>query len=150
MGVKVQKIFSFFLQTGNKNIRLLVELTTVKFKATFEEARQTCCSMGANLVSFKSPYKENSLLKLAKEYPDLAGEYWTSGLDTGCNGNFRWCSVDRAFFKGVASWAKKEPNLERGNCVWTKLSYKKIAVLSTDDCSVKKKFICEVISKSFQ
>jgi len=122
-----------------------------KSQATNEEARQKCCSMGANLLSIKTFAKRKSLAKVAKDYPDTVGEFWTSGSDAGCDGNFRWCSVNRAFLKKEVNWAPSEPDRNRGDCVSTKIiSNQGLLHLSTDECSVKKKFICEVINSIYQ
>jgi len=101
--------------------------------------------MNANLLSIKSNAKRICMAQLVKDYPDTTGEYWTSGSDTGCDGNFRWCSVDRAFLKEEVRWAKSEPNLKKGDCVWTNTNMEeKNSLLYTDNCNAKKKFICEV------
>jgi len=97
----------------------------------------------------KSTGKRKCLPKLARDYPDIVGEYWTSGTDIGCDGNFRWCSVDRALLKEEVHWAPSEPDRSRGNCVWTRTSSSFDATsLATENCEMKKKFICEVICKS--
>jgi len=103
--------------------------------------------MGANLLSIKSNNKRMCLCQLARfSFPDTAGEYWTSGTDAGCDGNFRWCSVDRSFLKDEVQWGNSEPNRKRGDCVVAKIAPDvKENVLSTENCDVKKKFICEVI-----
>jgi len=118
----------------------------INLQASHEGARQKCCSLGAKLLSIKSNAKRQCLAQLTKEHPETIGEYWTSGTDTGCDGNFRWCSVDRAFLKGHVNWAKSEPDRKRGDCVWTKTSKEeKNNLLYTENCKVKKKFICEVL-----
>jgi len=82
------------------------------------------------------------------DYPDITGEYWTSGSDKGCDGNYRWCSVDRAFLKREVYWGPSEPNSENGDCVWTRTSSNpKNATLHVGSCDTKKKFICEVYIK---
>jgi len=82
---------------------------------------------------------------LTKDYPDIAGEYWTSGTDEGCDGNYRWCSVDRSFLKKEVQWGTSEPNNATGNCVWTRTSSNpKNESLYVENCNTKKKFVCEV------
>jgi len=104
--------------------------------------------MGANLVSIKSNAKRKCMSRVIEGNPDTVGEFWTSGSDAGCDGNFKWCSVDRPFLKNEVQWAKAEPNVNRGDCVWTRTSSdSKELALSTDDCSAKKKFICEVTNQ---
>jgi len=118
-------------------------------QATQEKAREICCSMGMKLLSVKTSAKRKCLSKLTKDYPDTTGEYWTSGSDAGCDGNFRWCSVDRAFLKKEVTWAKSEPDTKRGDCVLTNTSkVERNSLLLAENCNVQKKFICEVcISK---
>jgi len=104
--------------------------------------------MGMKLVSIRSKLKKDQLSQLAYNYPDTVGEYWTSGSDAGCDGNFKWCSEDEAFLKEEVHWAQSEPNLKRGDCVWTStIKYKKKNFLYTENCDVKKRFICEVVIK---
>jgi len=107
--------------------------------------------MGMKLLSLKTNSKHKTILKLTDKYPDTAGEYWTSGLDAGCDGNFRWCSLDRAFLKKEVYWAPLEPNRKRGDCVVTNTSIAhRNSLLFTENCSVKKKFICEVYLLEFR
>lgn len=115
-------------------------------KATQEEARKMCCSLGANLLSVKNSGKSFCMSRMAKFSPKLEGEWWTSGTDKGCDGNFRWCSVDRAFIKDQAPpWAKDHPMEAKGDCVTLTWAGKldKMA-LKTENCTAKKRFACEV------
>jgi len=87
---------------------------------------------------------------LTKDYPDIIGEYWTSGTDEGCDGNYRWCSVDRAFLKKQVLWGTSEPKNATGDCVWTRTTNNpKNSTLHVQKCSTKKKFICEVFINIF-
>jgi hypothetical protein len=146
----MRKIFPFFKARGlSKNIQIIFLIRCSKFQimqATFKEARKKCCSYGTNLLSIKTAAKRRCLSGLAVNYPDIEGDYWTSGSDVGCDGNFKWCSVDRAFLKKEVQWGKGQPNLQRGDCVYTQLRSpgKNSSSLFTEDCSRKKKFICEV------
>jgi hypothetical protein len=114
-------------------------------KATFLEARQRCCSYGTNLLSIKTAAKRKCLSGLIRHYPEIAGEYWTSGTDFGCDGNFKWCSVDRALLKKEVLWGKGQPNLKKGDCVYTRMNaIETKSTLFTENCETKKRFICEV------
>jgi hypothetical protein len=124
--------------------------TLIKCKADFEEARQICCSIGFSLLAIKTSMKGKVIANLAHHYSDIAGNYWTSGSDVGCNGNFKWCSVDRALLKGDVYWGENQPNLTKGDCVYTQIKSTKRekSFLFTEECSTKMKFICEVQSFS--
>ncbi|XP_065346726.1 uncharacterized protein LOC135943983 [Cloeon dipterum] len=113
--------------------------------ATFDEARQKCCALGMELLSIKTAAKRKCLAKLTRDYNDISGEFWTSGTDMDCEGNYRWCSVDRAFLKHEINWAAGEPNSNRGHCVTTKTTGQATSTtLQTSECTAKKRYICEV------
>ncbi|XP_065340132.1 uncharacterized protein LOC135939591 [Cloeon dipterum] len=111
---------------------------------TFDDAREKCCALGMQLLSVKSATKRICLSKLARKYRDIADEFWTSGTDLDCKGNFRWCSVDRAFLKSEVLWAAGEPNGKEGRCVTIKMSTMfGSTTLQTTDCGAKKRYVCE-------
>jgi hypothetical protein len=103
-------------------------------------------------VSIKSPDKNRVMTHIAKRHPRILGEFWTSGSDAGCDGNFKWCSVDRAFTKESVYWAKDQPELENGDCVFLKAeeNENKDGYLHTGDCEHRKRFICEVSNSTFR
>jgi hypothetical protein len=85
---------------------------------------------------------------LTKDNLDIAGEFWTSGMDGECNGNYRWCSVDRAFLKKEVLWAPNHPSKIKGNCVSVNMHpLTTNNTLQSASCEAKKQFICEVDAK---
>jgi Lectin C-type domain len=122
-----------------------LELKITVSQATYEEARKKCCSYGTSLLSIKTAAKRKCISKLTKDYPDIAGEFWTSGTDGECDGNYRWCSVDRAFLKKEVLWAPNHPSKNKGQCVSVKTHpAAPNNTLQSASCDVKKRFICEV------
>ncbi|CAB3360500.1 Hypothetical predicted protein [Cloeon dipterum] len=111
---------------------------------TYDDARERCCALGMQLLSVKTAAKRNCLSKLATDFNDVVGEFWTSGTDLDCDGNYRWCSVDRAFVKSEVLWAAGEPNRKKGLCVTIKTNSNETdTTLQTSDCNAKKRYICE-------
>jgi hypothetical protein len=55
--------------------------------------------------------------------------------------------VDREFIKKEVKWGRGQPDLKKGNCVYTRLHKNPLneSLLFTGDCKTKKKYICEVI-----
>ncbi|XP_059476327.1 uncharacterized protein LOC132197211 [Neocloeon triangulifer] len=113
---------------------------------TYSDARDMCCALGTRLIALKTEAKRKCITKLAKDFPEIVGNFWTSGADFGCPNNFRWCSVDRAFLKRNINWAPGEPNVTKGDCVSLKVSnvHPNQTTLAVDDCNAKKFFACEV------
>jgi Lectin C-type domain len=97
-------------------------------------------------LSIKTDAKRECLSQLTKDNPDVAGEFWTSGTDGECDGNYRWCSVDRAFLKKEVLWAPNHPSKNKGNCVSVRM-HPLAKWVQSASCDVKKRFICEVGAK---
>jgi len=79
----------------------------------------------------------------------FAGEFWTSGSDQACPGKFNWCGNNKTFLQSETIWKPGHPS-EDGDCVYLNsvVGPANASHLVNEDCSVKKRFICEV--KSFQ
>jgi Lectin C-type domain len=132
----------------NSNFTTFVKRENNITQATYEEARKKCCSYGTTLLSIKTAAKRKCISKLTKDYPDIAGEFWTSGTDGECEGNYRWCSVDRAFLKKETLWDPNQHSMDKGKCVSVKTHpLATNNTLQSASCDVKKRFICEVDAK---
>ncbi|XP_065340561.1 uncharacterized protein LOC135939885 [Cloeon dipterum] len=118
---------------------------------TYDDAREKCCALGMKLLSVKSAAKRYCLATLTKSYMEKTGDndisdvFWTSGTDLDCKGNYRWCSVDRAFVKSEVRWANIKPIVKSERCVTIQMSDMETnTALQTADCSAIKRFVCEV------
>jgi hypothetical protein len=65
-------------------------------------------------------------------------ELWTSGTDTGCPGNYHWCSISRKMTNRKLAWSKEGG----GNCVSIKFSNG--STFSKAECGEKRNYVCEV------
>lgn len=79
-------------------------------------------------------------------------KYWSSGTDTGCEGNFWWCGSDVAISTGV-KWKSGNPdNLgSEENCVELQASnlvLDKSVVLNDRNCEQELMFICETLVRT--
>lgn len=86
------------------------------------------------------------------DYLDLNEQYWTSGSDLGCEGNFGWCSLGGKELARNLPWQRNEPNNHGNNehCVnidliaWDSMKF----VLNDNNCERKMKFVCEASAQS--
>ncbi|CAB3379238.1 Hypothetical predicted protein [Cloeon dipterum] len=117
-----------------------------KEKATYFEARDKCCALNTRLLAIKTEAKRKCLTKMARDYPEIIGNYWTSGADFGCPNNFRWCSVDRAFLRREINWGPGEPRVTKGDCVYVKTSalHPQNTTLHVGKCTDQMQYACEV------
>jgi hypothetical protein len=107
--------------------------------------------MDSSLVSIKDVAKRGFVRLFITLHLKTLVDFWTSGSDAGCKGNFKWCSVDRAFDKDVVDWAKGQPDLKKGDCVCIKINETRNHFLFyTAKCENKKRFICEVRNQFIQ
>jgi hypothetical protein len=86
--------------------------------------------------------------------PRLFGDFWTSGTDAGCQGKYRWCSLDRDFYSPESMWADGEPQntAQAPNCAVLVLNNNSLTTngtLFSAPCSSQKRYICEVHIKCF-
>jgi len=73
-----------------------------------------------------------------------AGEYWTSGSDSGCEGVFGWCAVNKLVRDKEAKWAPGQPDDKNSaeNCVSVNMANDSV-LLSDSDCAKKLNYVCE-------
>jgi hypothetical protein len=81
--------------------------------------------------------------------PRLFGDFWTSGTDAGCQGKYRWCSLDRDFYAPENMWADGQPQnaAQAPNCAVLVLNNNSLTTngtLFSALCSSQKRYICEV------
>jgi hypothetical protein len=126
------------------------------------DARKQCCDVGMTLISLESLAKIECFTKLTQrkapwthlipdskvltEYrnPALIGEFWTSGSDQGCPGNYSWCSTGFEFRNQDVKWRDGAPDT-RGGCVFLKNANTTAeSHLAADSCTAQKRFVCEV------
>ncbi|XP_059473217.1 uncharacterized protein LOC132195315 [Neocloeon triangulifer] len=113
-------------------------------EVTWLDAMIACCSIGMKLLSIEYDYEYGNLLEAAINSTNATGNFWTSGSDSGCDGNFAWCSANVLFRGRQTSWGPGEPNNLDGkeHCVVVQLN-KTSGILFDRDCSSKLKYICE-------
>lgn len=73
--------------------------------------------------------------------------FWTSGVDSGCPFNFRWCSTNTTFTNASINWLSGQPNNLNGiqDCVqfmlttglWTSSAF------NDESCAYANYYICE-------
>jgi len=110
-------------------------------------AKHQCISVLANGMIFLECIYRN-LIKIITAYfteDPFAGEFWTSGTDQGCPGKFIWCGNNRTFLQSEINWKPGHPT-EVGDCVYLNsvVGPMNASHLVTEDCNVKKRFLCEV------
>jgi hypothetical protein len=88
------------------------------------------------------------------DYLELNEQYWTSGSDLGCEGEYGWCSLGGKEFARNLPWQVNEPNNHGNNehCInidliaWDSSKF----VLNDNNCERPMKFICEVSAQKAQ
>jgi len=74
-------------------------------------------------------------------------DFWTSGTNAGCQSNYTWCSSEVNFVSKKVAWEKTYPQAAKGECAYLKTRSSSDPAMSTvfnENCSEKKRFICEV------
>ncbi|CAB3370376.1 Hypothetical predicted protein [Cloeon dipterum] len=110
-------------------------------------AWQSCCNIGLTLASLESIGKYNCLTKVTNKYPLLtSGDFWVSGTVSGCESNFRWCSLNREFVEPEIKWKAGHP-MAGLDCVYLEVRNGSM-LLATANCIEKKDFLCDVRKNS--
>ncbi|CAB3365593.1 Hypothetical predicted protein [Cloeon dipterum] len=120
-----EKQYVFAQQTGN-----------------IADANKACCALGKTLASLETQVEMKCLADFAKANT-TSTKYWVSGLDFGCQGNYKWCSPDLAFDSNEKLWLADQPvKSANTTCVAANLDPASLG-LSNENCELKIGFICE-------
>ncbi|XP_059482987.1 C-type mannose receptor 2-like [Neocloeon triangulifer] len=115
-----------------------------KEKASWKVARDKCCQIGLTVVSVESIYKHKCIVGTLPQKNTTIGQFWTSGTDSGCPGNYQWCSTAFPFRHEQVNWENGNPKAA-GGCVYVKTSEDVNAtVYGTTDCDELMQYACEV------
>jgi hypothetical protein len=131
-------------------------------------ARQYCCQIGMDLLSFESVKKITHFTNLAlsiifaicilhcfdlEEYfcfilleyrRDFIEDFWTSGNDFIEDKSYKWCVEFNTLAQKDFPWKATEPSF-KGDCVYAEIrNDSSTTVITTSDCATPRKFICEV------
>ncbi|XP_059482230.1 uncharacterized protein LOC132200629 [Neocloeon triangulifer] len=117
-------------------------------------AASYCCSLGMQLLSIETKDELQCISDLMNSVDStgLADEYFISGSDYQNASSFVWCSANfTPVDPNVVTWSTGEPSVTsflgaEEDCVSVQLSsgVARKNVLRDVDCSVSKKFICEL------
>ncbi|XP_059482855.1 uncharacterized protein LOC132201014 [Neocloeon triangulifer] len=102
------------------------------------------------MLSLESSEKQICLNNFAKKQKlRISGDYWTSGTDQNCPDKFHWCSAQKNFLKNEIRWKSGHPD-PNFDCVMANFnsSLANFTELATANCSVPKKFVCEIRQKN--
>ncbi|XP_065351461.1 uncharacterized protein LOC135946909 [Cloeon dipterum] len=120
-----EKQYVFAQQTGN-----------------IADANKACCALGKKLASLETQVEMKCLADFAKANT-TSTKYWVSGLDFGCQGNYKWCGPDLAFDSNEKLWLADQPvKSANTTCVAANLDPASLG-LSNENCELKIGFICE-------
>ncbi|KAL4659299.1 C-type mannose receptor 2-like [Arapaima gigas] len=106
---------------------------------TYDEARKTCASKEATLVTITNRFEQafvNSLMfGRTKDY------FWTALHDQNSTGTFRWLSGDEVTY---TNWNRDYPGFGKGGCVALATGYA-TGLWEVKDCSsMRAKYICRL------
>ncbi|XP_065345481.1 uncharacterized protein LOC135943020 [Cloeon dipterum] len=117
-------------------------LTYLAKTSDWTAARDNCCAVGMNLASIESAGKLKCVSRIISESsPRIIGDFWLSGTGSGCDSNFRWCSLGRDFVNSELKWKAGHPKVGL-NCVYLEARNESV-LLATADCAEQKYFLCE-------
>ncbi|XP_059485064.1 uncharacterized protein LOC132202272 isoform X2 [Neocloeon triangulifer] len=110
---------------------------------TYEQSMMACCSIGLKLISVHQDFTFDLLKNAFKNGKILPAQFWTSGTDLGCEGNFGYCSSNRLLRK-EARWVLGQPDdvNKTQNCLTIYVNMTE-SRLSDENCNLKRRYICE-------
>ncbi|XP_059470805.1 uncharacterized protein LOC132193884 isoform X2 [Neocloeon triangulifer] len=110
---------------------------------TYEKSLEACCSIGLKLISLHQDFTFDQLRNASISGKISPAQFWTSGTDAGCEGNFGYCSSNRLLRK-EARWAVGQPdNVNNSqNCLAINVDATGTQ-LSDENCMNKMRYICE-------
>ncbi|XP_059489302.1 uncharacterized protein LOC132204680 [Neocloeon triangulifer] len=112
-------------------------------KKSWSDASKECCRIGMKLLSVDNDYEYNNLqMAIRSNNSIMAGNYWTSASDEGCEKSFGWCAVNKLVRDAI--WATGQPDNAGGkeNCLVVGVDKNK-AELQDEDCLKTFQYICE-------
>jgi hypothetical protein len=140
----------------------------VSLKGTFNEAWESCNSIGLSLLALDSFQKNRCFTNMTNSMVSVTyrkcmynihsienafrisdGDYWTSGTDAECPDNYFWCSKDSKFTASQIAWQTGHPSASEGDCVHVQVKNgsQNGTVLGTSNCNEKKLYVCEIRQK---
>lgn len=107
----------------------------------WNDARQTCISKGADLVSIESPAEFSFLSSKIKN----AGFYYTSGTDLASEGSFLWEATGQPIYQygNFFTWGSGQPDNSGGNEHYLEMTVEGVLNDAPESHDYPRHFVCE-------